>query len=232
MSPVFVPLARVLACPASPGWGHPTATWGERESSGSFSASGPFPVPFRRLPGWFDEVNPNLSLPGPGSFAFPVDSAWLAWGVPKFALFWAFWAGSCPCVPWHRRHRFSIRFFSCACPVLPSFLSPGLAFRFPVGARLPSGRCREEVPFGVPTTCWWFFACRNRARPNLGTWRAVLQRTPRDLSNELSFARLEPIFKEIRASKGRSTRQGKRGRIQPRKTLGRARASLLSHGPN
>eukprot|EP00963_Diacronema_lutheri_P009052 scaffold801_cov381-Pavlova_lutheri.AAC.4 len=67
--------------------GHPTATWGERESSSSFSALGPFPVPSRRLPGWFDEVNPNLSFPGPGSFAFQVDSACLAWGVPKFTLF-------------------------------------------------------------------------------------------------------------------------------------------------
>jgi len=88
------------------------------------------------------------------------------------------------------------------------------------------------VPFGVPTTCRWFFACRNRARQNLAMLRVPFERTRRDLSNELSFARFEPIFEEIRASKGRSTRQGKRGRIQPRKTLGRARASRRLHGPN
>jgi len=88
------------------------------------------------------------------------------------------------------------------------------------------------VPFGVPTTCRWFFASRNRTAHNLGILRAPFERSRLDLPNELSFAPFQPIFEEIRASKGRSTRQGKRGRIQPRKTLGRARASLLLHGPN
>jgi len=32
-------------------------------------------------------MNPNLSFHGPGSFGFPVDSAWLAWGVPKIHPF-------------------------------------------------------------------------------------------------------------------------------------------------
>jgi len=88
------------------------------------------------------------------------------------------------------------------------------------------------MSFGVPTTCWWVFGSRNRDRQNLAVLRAPFERTRRGLANELLFGRFQPTFEEICASKGRSTRQGKRITIQPRKTLGRARASQLLHGPN
>eukprot|EP00963_Diacronema_lutheri_P001696 scaffold110_cov315-Pavlova_lutheri.AAC.27 len=58
------------------------------------------------------------------------------------------------------------------------------------------------------------------------------KRTRRNLSNEPSFVGFQPIFEEIRASKERRTRQGKRARIQDPKTLGRTRASRRLHGPN